>query len=360
MKSGLRKRPTPTGKSTFIVEYIAYGQETIQYPDRLAKFMRNHPYLTQLDGEGMMEMQEQQENAWKAQEKEYRIKMLKTDRSAPEMRTTRDASESADIISDEVWDRRVREATDEIEAQSTFIQNQYNRDKQRDSINQTMDYELRRIGRAGDVAHAMSDGDYSDAMSSFGVSSSSRASSKSSLSSNVGGPSSSSGGPPPAAGASMAGMIGNAIKLGGRGAMEVARFGGEVGGALRDNINVFGGAATNAMLALDLNHRSRSDEDDNPRGRPRSTGGRAQRTPAIPREAPQVFNIATPVATPRPRSRTPAQPRTRTPARTPSDIQEGITGGSGTRLLRESRAGEHVKRAARAIVTAGRFSRTGR
>jgi hypothetical protein len=29
--------------------------------------MRNHPYLTQLDGEGMTEMQEQEENRWKEQ-----------------------------------------------------------------------------------------------------------------------------------------------------------------------------------------------------------------------------------------------------------------------------------------------------
>jgi hypothetical protein len=85
MKSGLRLRPTFEG----IVDYIANGQETIKYPDRLAKFMRNHPYLTQLDGEGVMEMQEQQENVWKEQEKEHRVKELSTKgtQSAPEVRT---------------------------------------------------------------------------------------------------------------------------------------------------------------------------------------------------------------------------------------------------------------------------------
>ena len=85
MKSGLRLRPTFEG----IVDYIANGQETVKYPDRLAKFMRNHPYLTQLDGEGVMEMQEQQENVWKEQEKEHRVKELSTKgtQSAPEVRT---------------------------------------------------------------------------------------------------------------------------------------------------------------------------------------------------------------------------------------------------------------------------------
>ena len=84
-KTGLRKRPTLEA----IVDYLANGQETIRYPDRFAKFIRNHPYLTQLDGEGMMEMQEQQENAWKAQEREHRVKELSTQgtQSAPEIRT---------------------------------------------------------------------------------------------------------------------------------------------------------------------------------------------------------------------------------------------------------------------------------
>jgi hypothetical protein len=65
LKSGLRLRPTFEG----IVDYIANGQETIKNPDRLAKFMPNHPYLTKLDGEGMMEMQEQQESVCKEQER---------------------------------------------------------------------------------------------------------------------------------------------------------------------------------------------------------------------------------------------------------------------------------------------------
>jgi hypothetical protein len=72
-----------------IVDYIANGQKTMRYIDRLAKFIRNHPYITQLDGEGMMEMHEQQENVWKLQEKEHRVKELSTKgtQSAPEVRT---------------------------------------------------------------------------------------------------------------------------------------------------------------------------------------------------------------------------------------------------------------------------------
>ena len=119
MMAGLRKRPTFEG----IVDYLAYGQETIRYPDRLAKIIRNHPYLTQLDGEGMMEMQEQQENAWKAQEREHRIKMLKTDRSAAEMRAMRDMSAQADIISNEAFDRELDQANEVFDAESDFFTN---------------------------------------------------------------------------------------------------------------------------------------------------------------------------------------------------------------------------------------------
>ncbi len=52
--TGLRKRPTFEG----IVDYLAEGQEKVKYPDRFAKQIREHPYMTQLDGEGMLEVEE--------------------------------------------------------------------------------------------------------------------------------------------------------------------------------------------------------------------------------------------------------------------------------------------------------------
>ena len=63
---GLRKRPNFEA----ILDYVANRQETVKYLDRTAKQLRNHPYLTQLDNVGMMEMEAQQEvaadNAYKA------------------------------------------------------------------------------------------------------------------------------------------------------------------------------------------------------------------------------------------------------------------------------------------------------
>ena len=212
MKSGLRQRPTFEG----IVDYIANGQETIKYPDRLAKFMRNHPYLTQLDGEGMMEMQEQQENAWKEQLKDQRVKELsKGSKSAPENRTTRDFGAQFKSISDEDFDRAVREADEIIGARSRAISSELR--GKRDNINQTIGYINRQQERAGDVAHAM-DLDAFESPEGSLQPSSKRGRSSSSRPED---PSSSSGGPPPpppAAGATMSGKVLSAMKTGGRGA----------------------------------------------------------------------------------------------------------------------------------------------
>ena len=44
-----------------IVDYLANGQERVRFPDREAKQIRNHPFLTQLD---FFDMQEEQQKAW--------------------------------------------------------------------------------------------------------------------------------------------------------------------------------------------------------------------------------------------------------------------------------------------------------
>ena len=58
--NGLRKRP----QFEQIVNYIANGQEKITYPDRQAKLIRNHPFMTQLD---FFDMQEDQHRMWEEQ-----------------------------------------------------------------------------------------------------------------------------------------------------------------------------------------------------------------------------------------------------------------------------------------------------
>ena len=43
--TGLRKKP----QMMQIVNYLENGQERMAYPDREATFVRNHPFMTQLD-----------------------------------------------------------------------------------------------------------------------------------------------------------------------------------------------------------------------------------------------------------------------------------------------------------------------
>ena len=56
---GLRKKKTYDEH----IDYVMNKQEKLQYPDRAAKFLRNSPQLSNLldsNGEGLLEMEEQQ------------------------------------------------------------------------------------------------------------------------------------------------------------------------------------------------------------------------------------------------------------------------------------------------------------
>lgn len=70
--NGLRLRPTYEET----INYLQNSQEIIKYPDRLAKQIRNSPYLTQLDGVGMSILEEQQMNRLKEEEKQIELKRL--------------------------------------------------------------------------------------------------------------------------------------------------------------------------------------------------------------------------------------------------------------------------------------------
>ena len=51
--AGLHKRPTYDE----LVDFIETDPERIKYPDRRATELRESPYLTQLDGDGMRQME---------------------------------------------------------------------------------------------------------------------------------------------------------------------------------------------------------------------------------------------------------------------------------------------------------------
>ena len=57
-----------------VLDIINTSKDTIKYPDRRAKQLRNSPYLSFLDGEGLEHMKEQQINAIKEQHKDDLIR----------------------------------------------------------------------------------------------------------------------------------------------------------------------------------------------------------------------------------------------------------------------------------------------
>ena len=69
--SGLRPRP----QFEQIVDYFANGQERVNFPDREAKFLRNHPLMTQLD---FFDTNEEQKRAWDEQQRKKEAKEIAT------------------------------------------------------------------------------------------------------------------------------------------------------------------------------------------------------------------------------------------------------------------------------------------
>ena len=98
---GLHKRPTYES----LINYLHDGQETIKYPNRTAKQMRNHPYLTQLDGEGMDMMELQQLNAMKYMMSENALRNIASrpgGRGMPELRAVASGPSSSSSSSSSV------------------------------------------------------------------------------------------------------------------------------------------------------------------------------------------------------------------------------------------------------------------
>ena len=69
---GLKKKPTLTE----LITKIETGPNTITYPDRTATLVRNSFELSQLDGEGMREMEQQQAQQMAEVAKENAIRNL--------------------------------------------------------------------------------------------------------------------------------------------------------------------------------------------------------------------------------------------------------------------------------------------
>jgi hypothetical protein len=91
--SGLRQRP----QMEQLVDYLENGQERVKFPDREAKFIRNHPFMTHLD---FFDMQEDQERAWEEQKREREAQRIskETQRSAAEVRSEASQTDTAKVL----------------------------------------------------------------------------------------------------------------------------------------------------------------------------------------------------------------------------------------------------------------------
>ena len=76
---GLTKKPTLKELTT----HIETEPNTIKYPDRTATFVRNSFELSQLDGEGMREMEQQQSQQMAEVAKEHAIRNLAKSSDVP-------------------------------------------------------------------------------------------------------------------------------------------------------------------------------------------------------------------------------------------------------------------------------------
>ena len=141
--NGLHKRDSYEG----LVNYLQGHQEIIRYPDRWAKRVRESPYLTQLDAEGVMEIRDQQEEEMKEQEKEFRVRKVaeETGMSANHLRSMEKESQvdppalKPSNTIDAMYDDGIH---DVIDAYSKSFAKQAN--NKRDSNAQTVQFKLRK------------------------------------------------------------------------------------------------------------------------------------------------------------------------------------------------------------------------
>ena len=104
-----------------IVDYLENGQERMKFPDREAKFIRNHPFMTQLD---FFDMQEEQQRAWEVEKRRHEAKRIAEDTKTSEaLVLVKDETSDVGVgeydpmfIAD--WDAAAANATDVFEAET--------------------------------------------------------------------------------------------------------------------------------------------------------------------------------------------------------------------------------------------------
>ena len=149
--TGLRPRP----QFEQLVDYLENGQERAKFPDRKAKFIRDHPFMTQLD---FFDMQEEQQKAWEAQQRKMEARdvaeemktseasVVATSQREPEFFDIFDTADAGvgehDPEFNKGWDDFAARATDVHDAETTTFAS--NDRCKKDKMAQTMDYRIRQ------------------------------------------------------------------------------------------------------------------------------------------------------------------------------------------------------------------------
>lgn len=76
LKQSLRKRPTYNE----LIDYLENDQPIIKYPDRMATFLRNSPYLSKYDDPSMLDLEEQENKMERERMKEAEVKRIVKER----------------------------------------------------------------------------------------------------------------------------------------------------------------------------------------------------------------------------------------------------------------------------------------
>ena len=121
-----------------LVDYLANGQPTTTYPDREAKFVRNHPFMTQLD---FFDMQDDQKRAWEQQARDQEAEQVaKGRKESKALVLARDQGAQVKIVSDKEWDDFARRANRSWDAESDTMDTQDK--KKKETAANTMRYAL--------------------------------------------------------------------------------------------------------------------------------------------------------------------------------------------------------------------------
>ena len=72
LKQSLRKRPTYNE----LVDYLENDQHIIKYPDRVATFLKNSPYLNKYDDPSLLDLEDQEKRMEREKLKETEVNRI--------------------------------------------------------------------------------------------------------------------------------------------------------------------------------------------------------------------------------------------------------------------------------------------